>query len=84
MERLERLKKCFERALDNMNSKGIDLLEKGKVSNRGEKESEIRVFFINEKNTFRKIIEFIPLFNEIFESEMEKELLKILRNGYLI
>ncbi|WP_283591230.1 PD-(D/E)XK nuclease family protein [Clostridium butanoliproducens] len=79
MERLERLKKCFERALDNMNLKVIDVLEKGKVSNRGAKESEIGVFFINEKNTFRKIIEFIPLFNEIFESEMEKEFNFILR-----
>ncbi len=79
MKRLERLKKCFERALENMNLKGIDVLEKGRVSNRGSKESEIGVFFINEKNTFRKILEFIPVFNGMFESEIEKEFNFILK-----
>ena len=78
-ERLKGLKQCFERALKNMKCKGIDVLEKGTVSNRGKKESEIGVFFINENNTFRRIIEFVPVFNEIFESEIEKEFNFILR-----
>lgn len=72
-ERLKRLRECFKRALVNMKSNGIGVLDKGSVSNRGSKESEIGVFFINEKNTFRKMIEFVPAFNEIFESEIEKE-----------
>ena len=69
IKRLERLKTCFGRALDDTKLKGVSVLDAGKVSNRGSKECDIGVFFINERNTFRRIIEFIPIFNEVFRRE---------------
>lgn len=73
MKRLDRLKGCFNNTIENMISRGIQVLETGKVSNRGSKESEIGVFFIQGKNSFKRIIEFIPVFNEIFQNEIQVE-----------
>jgi hypothetical protein len=73
MQRLDRLKICFDKAFENTKSKGISVLDAGKISNRGSKECDIGVFFINERNTFKRIIEFIPVFNEIFKEEIQRE-----------
>lgn len=73
MKRLGRLKICFERALENTRLKGVSVLKAGKVSSRGLKECDIGVFFIKDSNTFRRIIEFIPVFNKVFKEEIKLE-----------
>jgi len=76
-ERLVRLRSCFTNAVAKL--RNLDYyIEPGKTSNRGEKESEIGVFFVNQDNDFKKILKFIPEFNEIFCSELKKEFDKAL------
>ncbi len=70
--RLERLKSCFLNAKENLRSKDY-YIEPGRVSKRGKKENEIGVFIINQDNDFKKILKFIPEFNEIFCNELKKE-----------
>ncbi|NBI06104.1 PD-(D/E)XK nuclease family protein [Senegalia massiliensis] len=72
-KRLERLRRCFEITLEVLESKEGKSLVKGKVSNRGNNESEIGVFFINDKNTFHKFIRCIPKFHKFFLYEIERE-----------
>lgn len=71
-ERLERLKGCFDRTLKILGANTIEVLKSGEISNSGNFESEIGVFFINENNTLSKVIEIIPKFNEAFKQEVEK------------
>lgn len=74
MKRLDRLKKCYRSSLDCevLNHCEFRLVE-GTISNRGRKESEIGVFFINKDNSFRKIISFTNAFNNVFKSYINKE-----------
>lgn len=72
-KRLERLKRCFNETLEEMKQKGIEVLETGKISNRGLKENEFGVFFIEGDNTFSKMIKFFPVFNKTFEEKIQKE-----------
>lgn len=74
MLRLKELKKCFNSAMGRMQADNNgNILVAGKTVNKKGKECEIGVFFINEANTFQKIIRFIPEFSEAFEDEMKKK-----------
>jgi len=45
----------------------------GKVSNRGKKESEIGVFFMNENNTLDVFCQFIPVLHHQFTRFVERK-----------
>ncbi len=76
-KRLARLKSCFSNAIEKLKSKDY-YLGPGRISKRGKKESEIGVFFVNQDNDFKKILKFIPEFNEVFCNELKKEFDKAL------
>ncbi len=69
-ERLERLRACFTKVTNILKNKDY-YMPPGRTSNRGKKECEIGVFFINKENDFMKILKFVPEFNELFCLELK-------------
>ncbi|MGH4139451.1 hypothetical protein [Clostridium sp.] len=56
-----------------MKARSKEVLDTGEISNRGTKESEFGALFINEKNSFGKMIEFFSDFNKTLLEEIQKE-----------
>ncbi|MFS0821439.1 PD-(D/E)XK nuclease family protein [Bacillus sp. 1P02SD] len=76
VERLQILIKLFENTMQYFKKENPSyLLENGKrvTDLAGKKESEIGVFFMNEKNTPDKIMKFIPEFHHRFLKEIKGE-----------
>ncbi len=70
--RLSRLRVCFDNTTAILENEDY-YITPGKISNKGKKESEIGVFFINTDIGFSKLLKFLPEFNEVFCDELKKE-----------